>query len=1408
MTDINILIGVDVCCYDMPYSNCYTQDWSCGAYWVSWVPDPFGYGMDYVNTRFTTDGADTLIEVGVALYPAWSVGDPDVEIYVWGSSGGNPDLTDVIYQTTVPYGSWGWYTSVAMPGGGIVLPPASDFHVGWSAIPNSPDDSVCYLMDFGDCGQLRSGMYLGIISDWYLSADFWSSGDCNWIMYADLCKDEFELCDRIVNYCDPYWIYSMPSSSGSGRVAGYEKIEPFGIGCRLEEVRVKTLDPYWIGWPAGYQYTADLEIREDNGGLPGALIVSQTIGPGTGIPYVDDPGFNTWDVSALNIYTDEVFWVGIKSNAPDPPSGYTDFFLVGDNDECGGENAAVWYTDGTYVPYWGSNFHIDAYICCIPPPERPCVPELAPDPNWPTCGHDFRRSSASDNPTPNARCTQSLLWTTNNAAGFLYNRPIIYDNILLASFGTSLQAFDINTGPPALWAVTAIPYMSSNHANTVTVQDGYVYYGGGNAASFVKADITAPSPPAWARTVITDPPAGLSGVSDYTSSVILDCDGTEVIFFTTSDALYAVKTSDGQNYTGWSVNPMVLEGHPYSTLSSNGVDKLYIGHGGQYTDAEGSIICIDACTGEIDWELTYPDLAGDELVFDPPWEWFRGPLAVDADGSIYANTACDNFYPGTDPGVPNGVHYKFDPNGNIVWAKGGYYSYWSGVVIDANAVYVKSWRGWTSDPLNTLMSRKKFNGSMLWMSDPFFSSLGLVEGALSCEPLERDLLYTTNNQAQMLVLDAETGLSEFEYNYVGITSNQGCGVAIDPEHVVMTTRQGDIFVFTQGAKADRPRLRILKFDELQPVPFFSPVNHPVTFEDVFMNNGCTDLTGTLTANETPVNPSAVVWSVDPDRIQRLQDAAMSMVDNSFQSLASNLVKGEYTADNIDELNESPYISGGSSNMAAYLPPAWLNAITNPNFTVSEGQTYDVIYDVNGPLVTRGPHYCYVQITSNDTEYYLNAQYGPEVQLGVLGGCLQEDDVIHFGVGGANSGPVFNTGEIGNQSGAAHWDFDGDDAAYWQGGLFFATDQYELAWTTDSWHGGDPDNFWASLLPDPNCFGQCEPYVTPDPIVLGAYWDDVSMAYVDIEGYVSAAAYVDSVIDFDCYGSGWSWDNVACPFDNDLTIGIRVDEYMYGAIDYAPLNNVVIYRHDITNRNADPITGMGMSAFHDYDLESNGYDVWKYSDAFGIAYGASCDPLLDMGNTKVYGTGTIPMDIMRNAHTVDAQQAMWEADYVWLDSCYYYMANVTGQTGQPGVVHSWPCTQDDDSDDRDLWATFWLGDMGGSATMSIGTYFFGYPHGDVNDDQFYYDLATLINQFAGFDRGDICGVEGIDLADVVHLLNMVLGISDACPPPPFYHMADVDDNGVVDMADYEYLKAYYFCAGPPPAGGWALPYICP
>jgi len=1403
MADYNFLIGIDECCADIPYSSCSRVEYDCGA--SGYFTQPSIYGTDYYSTHFPVGGADTLLAVGVGTYAAGTVGAPDLDVYVTGADAGFPDMTNIIYQTTIANASITWYPSmnhVAMPGSGIVLPAGGDIFVVGQAVLNDPADALAFLMDDGSCGAASSSMQFG--GDWYMNIDVFGE-DLNWVMYADICKDEFSECSRIVNYCDPYYLYSMPSSSGSGRIAGYEKLEPVGLGCRLQDVRIATDNPGWYGYPWGYNYSADLEIREDDGGAPGALIASTTI---ANTDLVEYPDFNTWDVASLNILFDSPVWVGIKTNAPDPyVAGAPDFFLIGDDDGCGGNNAYVYYDDGTWVDYSGSNFIIDGFACCIPPPERDCALNQ-PDPNWPTAAHDFRRSSASFNSVGNARCDQALAWSYTDATGFYYNRPVIYDNIVLGAWsGTSagvLRALNIADGS-ILWTKTGLAdAIAGSFRISPTVKDGFVYYGGGTAKGFSKADVYTGAT-VWSRGPVTANTLG--GNTVFTTSVILDCGGTEVIFLTTENGLvYALDAATGLEYTGWTVNPIAVDGNPTVTLSSNGIDVLYVATDGTLgSGGNGSVYAIDACTGAVNWIIGAADLSGLTITgAADPQEEFYGPLAVDEDGTIFAQTGC---WGDETSATPSGVAYRFSPTGSVIWAKGSRLAYFDGVVLDANNAYFTTLRYWTSES-NITTCLKKTTGSKIWDSDPFFNGSNYVEGALSCEPLAPDKLFVGNRNSQFLVMNTDDGTIEFEYNYVGASSPNGCGVAIDPTHVIMTTRSGDMFCMTN--QIDRPRLRLLKFDELQPVPFFSPNGYIVTFDDVFMNNGCVNLTGTLSADETA--PAAYAYSVDPERISRMSTAASSLVDNTYESVAKHLVKAQKVDES--ELNPdfttSAYAKDSYSKTAAYAPPAWLNAITVPAFDLAPGEAFSVTYDVNGPLVTRGPHRAYVTIASNDT-YFLNSPDAPVVQLGVLGGCLQSDDVMYFGVGDANQAPVFNTGELGNQNGSALWTFDGEDNRYWQGGLFFAAegdDGHRVAWTTDSWHGGDPPDFWNSLLPDPNCFDLCEPYVTPDPIVLGAISHDGGLTYDDVYGYATAVAYIDSVINFDCYGTGWDWSNVECPYDNALTIGLKVDQFMYGAIDEPALANVVIFRHDITNRNASPIVNVGMGVFNDFDLDGslNGYDLFLFDANYSISWGAPSSAAYDYTNGVVYGDGKIPMDIdpMLGATTIDANQAMWQTDNIFLDSIYYYLANVRGQTAQAGIDMTFPSTTE--SDDRDQWAGYMFRDFAANETYSMGTYMFGYANADVTDNAFWQNLAKTVNQFAGFNRGDINNDGMVNLADVVALWNMV---NAGGPGPLFQHLADVNaSGGAPDNADVLYLANYYFCSGPAPVGDWTLPNICP
>jgi hypothetical protein len=326
--------------------------------------------------------------------------------------------------------------------------------------------------------------------------------------------------------------------------------------------------------------------------------------------------------------------------------------------------------------------------------------------------------------------------------------------------------------------------------------------------------------------------------------------------------------------------------------------------------------------------------------------------------------------------------------------------------------------------------------------------------------------------------------------------------------------------------------------------------------------------------------------------------------------------------------------------------------------------------------------------------------------------------------------------------------------------------------------------------------------------------DGGYTYDDVYGYASVAAYVDSVVNFDCYGTGWSWDNIECPFDDTLSMGFRVEEYMWGVLDEPSLANVVIYQLDITNRNPDSIVGLQIGAFHDFDLENNSSDQWLFDADHSIAWGASCSNV-DVTNTKVYGWGMWP--IWHHWHwwcwwpprfwgvrTLDAEQAMWHADYVALDSMYYWMTNEPGATYQVGIDPNFPCDPASESADRDAWMSYTGYDFGGHETRTLGLYMFG-GIGDVTDDQYYVQLAATVSLANGTIRGHMNMDHVVNLADVVLLYNMLY---NGGPGPLFEHTADVNGDGVIDGADVLYLANYAFCLGDPPVQVNVLPNICP
>jgi outer membrane protein assembly factor BamB len=81
--------------------------------------------------------------------------------------------------------------------------------------------------------------------------------------------------------------------------------------------------------------------------------------------------------------------------------------------------------------------------------------------------------------------------------------------------------------------------------------------------------------------------------------------------------------------------------------------------------------------------------------------------------------------------------------------------------------------------------------------------------------------------------------------------------------------------------------------------------------------------------------------------------------------------------------------------------------------------------------------------------------------------------------------------------------------------------------------------------------------------------------------------------------------------------------------------------------------------------------------------------------------------------------------------------------------------------------------------------------------FRHDLrhSACFDSSPSFQRGDANGDGGIDIADVVYLINYLF--TDGPAPQPL-EAADANSDGVVDIADAVYLINYLFIDGPPPS----------
>jgi hypothetical protein len=1448
----SFLMDADVCNGLIPFTECYEQYYApTGAAYYWTIPDP--YADDYFNMRFSVDGPETLTEIGLAFYGAEAVGAQDIIVYVWPSLGGFPDLGNEFVAIPMTVDDfYPAFESIDLTSLNMIM--TGDFHVGYTVV-DQVNSVVAILSDDGANGTGRSSEYYGawgtMVADWGV--------DVNFLIYADLCIDQFAICKTINYTCGLSSFWRLPDRYGD--IGDYQRFSPEGEGCRLEKGRIAF---YWASSEAAlplYTYNSEFQIYgTDLAGVPDPSVVynTTTITPAD---YVLYPGWTEVDYTLLPdpILFDEDIWFGVESFAPDTLSGIR---TLSDDGSCGSLRSAENWAGEFYfmLDDWGTdlNFLMEIDVCCVPVDERVCY---AGD-DWPTFGRDFARSGASFSAIgPDAQSNLSMAWRYSNdpTQTLLYNPPSIYGDTMVAYFGNELVAIDMNDGTE-IWVkpadgfevgaggtITPTIYNFDAYGTTET----YVFFGGCDAKSFNCYDLTDGST-VWTRNFMQHSMHFMS----FGPNVIIDCGGTPVVVYADDDGdIYAVEALTGNMYAGWAVNPISFGGNIHTNMAADTEGgTIFVG---TYASGvtPGTVFAFDACTGAAIWEFTehQMDVFEPDNLDDNAIEEFQSGIMYDK-GVLYAPSMFAlKFVVAGAYVTGGGLMYQLDAaSGAMNWAQIGR-QVWDGIhlSLDANQVIASAWNDWNNPgfhELSGVWAYQKSNGNILFkhtqMSPGPWDLIGMGT-VLSCEPDGvPDWIVATTRWNFINFFRSSDGAQMFHRRWAGYFSPNSyayghpSGQVMSDGRLLVFGRQ-NVVCLTSADETPRSRLDINGYQVDVVVPFGMPDHTLVTAENVIGNLGGAPLTidGIFLADEDngllPDNgdiTAIAVTAIGDDRLDRIEKLTR--------------MYGDAFADNVISDVDVARSNGASRSNSAYAVPAWVYGITTPTAgtvippqgAYNDSSNYiDIVVDINGTLVPRGLTAIFVDIYTDDPDYFLDSAKGtyaypadtamyatPQVRLNLVGGCLFEDVVMEFGVGGANTAHVWNSTKLADGD-IASITIDGDASSFWQGGYVFSKAQSLIVppgkvqglWSghtflhQDGWSSGSVG--WESILPDPNCYdATCAPNHRTN-VLLGEMSHDDGASYDPVYGEVVAYSFVDSAQDACTYDTlgvcvSWNWNDISNgvlsqPLLDSLTLGFRGCVEVIGAYDEPDLAQFMIHRMELSGRYA-AINDLYIGAIIDYDIPTSDFDVSNYDADHNLAYQYPC-------NTKdnAWGSVRIPFGCgyegMQGAKTVTANQGGWSDSGVWLDSITAWMTGTVGLMHQPGTDPAL-CTAD--SDDREAWHVFGAFDLPveGSGTATLGAAWFGIPDfvGDASDASLLFDLADMANKWSGFGRGDVNNDGAVNLVDIAYMIDYVYYGGNG--PFPFLHLGDVDaSGGDPDAADIAVLVDYYFNMTGCIMGDWTL-----
>lgn len=1397
---------------------------------------------------------------------------------------------DNLFSLTGDVVGYTWDLAVADFSDEYIQVPGA-YHVTVKTTSDSYDDGR-FVVAWDD---LSSGGSVSVTGEgWSLAGNstFWTSPDpglenvdCGFDIEPQVCADEFSRCPETqLLYVGPWagnawWLYGGNITYVAQRV----KAQLYN---RVDNIKIQIADE--TPWGGTHEASGDpitrIFLLNDDDGAPGPTVMWQK-----DVAWGDVTLWPGWHEEVIdNVYIEGDFWIGVgcingDGNWPTPDNSIN---VLKDADEVGEINGGGW---AFYAPlgYWietyrfgyveNANLYMEADFCGIPIPERDCDP--LNDNGWATFQGDMARTGQSMLPLSDAWCDMTLNWNYIHETDLIYfAAPVIYGDYVVQTFENEIvilylnglnageEAFVIDgsygddgtPGGPQLIGtdLRCTPtIMALDHDDDELTADMDVMFIGGSSQNSVAAVNMADFSVLWQVDVLHGGGAAvMTGPTRYSTFTVLEVNGVLAIVFGT-DTGWIVARNAKTGALLWSTQ--LGAGNPFLSGTTDGTNVYFCTY---QASGDGDVYCLagsdipndpDPATpaGTILWELSSAGglVAATEdyyLIDIGEPEGFQGGIAYDdEDGSLYFVSTCNENFSSTQDGdnLTDGIFYK-------VYAEDGSHAVDPAFsnrgdvntpIIDAVSVFCPTFSVWAGGAQGgALMKFNKATLGLEYAADNPSEARYRMSGFRTCEPDgEDDLLFIFNEDGFLECWNSVTGEQmyrrrvmheDYAVGFSGAIAEDGAGDI----HVVFVDSYGGVYDMMKDDTRSIGRLQFETYNIQAAAEFGFNTALPVDFGLFLTNTGC-----------FPVTVTDVIGS-DEDFGGHIPNMSSSYVGNDMM-MTSSIIADDLTRDSksmiefnydndIENITRETSSRIDNRNFSSVGLPVWVSSITSPTpgQVLDPGDEVNLVVNVDQTEVSRGSQSLYIQIQTNDPDFFLNDDVAkttsvhPEASVTLIGGCLLQYVEILFGDGDVNSANIYNTTNLGDQDIAYFYnimDHTGAEVAvdiYYGGGYIQGNSQYSIAFHTSDWWSNTPD-YYVSCQADPNyCDDLCAPHLDAD-VNVGAMWDAGTMAYEPILADMVCKTWLDSVQNFDTNPDDtittWDWDGTAAvetqywPFDDTLTMGLWANTRTFGVHDVVGLDKCVFEIFDLHNRNDDRTIddwyfGHVADPDGEYYFDGGSSDTMSIDRSISSAWfwtqDAGDHPVgAAYGQIKIpFGCGTLAegddWDFNPMINTMGFVGLLTPMPN-FMDSVYFFLS------WGNGYINNGP--HDVSSDDSKGFNTICThnfaaaGDPGGGDTYSFGVANFmltgltaAHSGGEIAP------LAHRINKWAGFGRGDLNDDNVINLIDVMYLSNILAGGQGAIP---FEHLADVNADGAINTADMDFMIDYYFYCGPCPMGDW-------